>query len=271
LYQDSVVFKLKCIFQISQESTAETENETEISTKVKDKNYHCWQKTPHTRFNGSNLVCSTSKKSKSSPKFELSSATSNFSCLHSPSFNIAKASCSTDKTNKLYNSSACEDCDLSKHHKEWLKYKRIHPEEKLHSCCIHNGDMAEQKNNCSLCKDKQKFEDSFNYNKEKLSTQEHRQSFSKNLDPNKHLHENIASEDNEHICKNCMVCHHLLHNPENCQENHKCNMLKETCESLIMNTDREYNESCNHSSPNIHEEEPLITLKQCSETPEVNL
>lgn len=242
---------------------------------MKDKNYHCWQKIPHTRFNGSNLVCSTSKKAKSTPKFELSSATSNFSCLHSPSFNIAKASCSTDKAHadKQYSSNACisscEDCDLSKHRKEWLRYKRIHPQEKLHSCCIHNIDISEQKCNCSLHKEKQKIEDSFN-SKEKLSTQEHRRSFSRNLEPNKHLHENLASEDNEHICRNCTACRHSLHNPDNHQESHKCNMSRETCEPLTMNTDQEYNESCNHSSLNVHEEEPLITLKQCSETPEVS-
>ncbi|XP_018393684.1 PREDICTED: MATH and LRR domain-containing protein PFE0570w-like [Cyphomyrmex costatus] len=41
--------------EISQESTAETENDVEASTTIKDKNYHCWQKTPSTRFNGSNL------------------------------------------------------------------------------------------------------------------------------------------------------------------------------------------------------------------------
>lgn len=241
---------------------------------MKDKNDHGWQKTPHTRFNGSNLVCSTSKKSKIHPKLDLSGA-SHFSCLHSPSFNVAKASCSTDNTDKLYNSSACgsscEDCDFSKHRKEWLRYKRIHPQEKLHSCCIHNTDMSEQKCNCSLRKEKQKFEDSFNCSKEKLSTQEHRRSFSKNLEPNKHLYENIASEDSEHICKNC-TCPHSLHNPENCQENHKCNLLKETYEPLTMNIDREYNESCNHSSSNIlQEEEPLITSKQYRETSEVSL
>ncbi|XP_024877648.1 uncharacterized protein DDB_G0283697-like isoform X1 [Temnothorax curvispinosus] len=221
--------------EISQESTAETENEAETSTKMKDKNYHCWQKTPHTRFNGSNLVCSTSKKSKS-PN----------ACI-----------------------SSCQDCDLSKHRKEWLRYKRTHPQEKLHSCCIHNTDVSEQKCNCSLHKERQKFEDNFNCSKEKLSTsQEHRQSFSKNLEPNKHLYENIASENNEHNCRNCTACHHSLHNSDNYQESHKsCNTLKETCEPLIMNTDREYNE-CNHSSPNVlHEEEPLITLKQ-GETPE---
>ncbi|XP_011703878.1 PREDICTED: kinesin-related protein 4-like [Wasmannia auropunctata] len=255
--------------EISQESTAETENDTETSTKVKDKNYHCWQKTPYTKFNGNNLVCSTSKKSKSPPKFDLSSATSN-SCLQSPSFNIAKASCSTDKADKLYShSSACEDCDLSKHCKESLRYKRTLSQEKLHSCCIHNIDMSEQKGNCSLHKERQKFEDSFNCSKERLSTQEHRQSFSRNLGPNKHLHENNIAEDNEHMCRNCTTCHHAPHNSENYQESHKCcDMLKEACEPLVMNTDREYNESCNHSSSHIHEEEPLITLKQCSETPE---
>ncbi|EGI65767.1 hypothetical protein G5I_05673 [Acromyrmex echinatior] len=120
--------------EISQESIAETENDTE-STKMKDKNHHYWQKTPNTRFNGSNLVCST--------------------------------------------------------------------------------------------------------------------------------------KGNEYICKNCTTCHHSPHNPENCQENHKCcTMLKETCEPLMMNIDRECNESCSHSPPNIHEEEPLIKLKQCSERPE---
>lgn len=243
---------------------------------MKDKSYHCWQKSPHTKFNGSNLVCSTSKKSKSPPKFELSSAASNFSCSHSPSFNIAKASCSTDKAHvdKVYSPNACvsscEDCDLLKHRKE-LRYKRIHPQEKLHSCCIHNTDVSEQKCNCSLRKEKQKFEDSFNCSKEKLSTQEHRRSFLKNLESNKHLYENITSEDSEHICRNCTSCHHSPHNPDKYQENHKCCTMKETSEPLIMNTDRECNESCNHSSSNIlHEEEPLITLKQCNETPEVS-
>lgn len=243
---------------------------------MKDKSYHHWQKTPHTRFNGSNVVCSTSKKSKGPPKFELSSAASNFSCLHSPSFNVAKASCSTDNADKLYSPNACvsscEDCDLSKHRKEWLKYKRIHPQEKLHSYCIHSINTPEQKCNCSLRKEKQKFEDSFNCSKEKLSTPEYRRSFSRNLEPNKHLHENIASEDSEHICRNYTACHHSMHNPDNCQENHKCcNMLKETYEPLTMDTDREHNQSCNHSSHNVHEEEPLITLKQYSETPEVSL
>jgi hypothetical protein len=143
------------------------------------------------------------------------------------------------------------------------------PQEKLHSCCIHTIDTPEQKCNCSLRKEKQKFEDSFNYSKEKLSTPEHRRSFSRNLEPNKHLHENIASEDSEHICRNC-TCH-SPHSQDHYQENHKCcNMLKETCEPLAMNTDREHNQSCNHSSHNTHEEEPLITLKQYNETPEVS-
>ncbi|XP_012532399.1 kinesin-related protein 4 [Monomorium pharaonis] len=254
--------------ELSEEST--TENETEASAR------NHWQKTPHTRFNGSNIVCSTSKKSKGPPKFELSSAASNFSCLHSPSFNVARASCSTNNahTDKYSpdvcaSSVPCEDCDLSKHRKEWLKYKRMHPQEKLHSCSIHSIDTSEQKCNCSLRKEKQKFEDNFNCSKEKLSTQEHRRSFSRNLEPNKHLHENIASEDSEHICRNCTACNHSLHNPDNFQENHKCcNMLRETYEPLTMNIDREHNQSRNHSSHHVHEEEPLITLKQCSETPE---
>ncbi|XP_029658866.1 MATH and LRR domain-containing protein PFE0570w-like [Formica exsecta] len=263
--------------EISQESTAETENEIETSTKgIDDKKYHCWQKTPHTRFNGSNLVCSTSKKCKTPPAFDLSSAVSNFSCAHSPSFNMAKASCSTDKNyvdNLLSPNacvSSCENCELSKDRKEWLTYKQTRSQEKLHSCCIHNVDMLEQ--NCSLHKEKQKFEDNFNRSKEKLSTKEHRRSFSRNLEPNKHLHKNINPATEEPTCKCHTVCHDTLHDPgETCQESHKyCNTLKGTCtcEPLSMNTDREYNESCNHLSPNVHEEQPLIALKQCSETPE---
>ncbi|XP_025074857.1 kinesin-related protein 4-like [Pogonomyrmex barbatus] len=256
--------------EISQESTAETENETETS-KMKDKSYNYWQKTPHTRFNGSNLICSTSKKSKSPPKFELSSVASNLSCLQSSSFNVGKASCSTDKAHadKLCSPNACvsscENCDLSKHRKEWLKYKRIHPQEKLHSCCIHNIDVSEQKCNCSLGKEKQRFEDSFNCSKEKLnSSQEHRRapSFSQNLEPSMHL--NFVSEENESICRNCSTCHHM-HNSDNHQESHKCcNMSKETCEP--MNINRECNRSCNHSSPNVHEEEPLIMPRRNDDT-----
>lgn len=261
--------------EISQESTAETENEIETSTKGKDdKKYHYVQKTPHTRFNGSNLVCSTSKKCKTPPTFDFSSAASNFSCAHSPSFNIAKASCSTDKAHAdtLLSPSACisscEDCELSKDRKEWLRYKR-RGQEKLHSCCIHNADMLEQ--NCSLHKEKQKFEDNFNRSKEKLNIKECRRSFSRNLEPNKHKNcVNPATE--EPTCKCHTACQDILHDRgETCQENHKCcNMLKGTCtcEPLSMSTDREYNESCNHLSPRSHEEEPLIGLKQFSETPE---
>ncbi|XP_050447243.1 MATH and LRR domain-containing protein PFE0570w-like [Cataglyphis hispanica] len=263
--------------EISQESIAETENEIETSTKgIDDKKYHCWQKTPHTKFNGSNLVCSTSKKCKTPPAFDFSSAVSNFSCTHSPSFNMAKASCSTDKThvdNLLSPNacvSSCEDCELSKDRKEWLRYKQTHSQEKLHSCCIHNVDMLEQ--NCSLHKEKQKFEDNFNRSKQKLSTKEHRRSFSRNLEPNKHLHKNIVNSVTEvPTCKCHTACHDTLHDSgEICQENYKCyNTLKETCtcEPLSMNTNREYNESCNYLSPNVHEEEPLIALKY-NETPE---
>ncbi|XP_012230460.1 enolase-phosphatase E1-like isoform X2 [Linepithema humile] len=219
--------------EISQESTAETENEIETSTKVKDKKYHCWQKTPQTRYNGSNLVCSTSKKSKYSPKFELSPAAFNFS--HSSSFNTAKPSCSTDKAHadNVYNAStcvsSCENCDSSKNHEEWTS-------------------------------------------KEKLSSKE-RSSFSRNLEPNKHLHEsNPTMEDGEFTCRCHTACHHSLHDQgENCQESPKCyNTLRKscTCKPLTMNTDRECSDSCNHLSPNVHEDEPLIGLKQNSETPE---
>ncbi|KAL0101447.1 hypothetical protein PUN28_018942 [Cardiocondyla obscurior] len=246
--------------EISQESTAEIETET--SSNAKDKSCH-WQKTSHARFNGSNVVCSTSRKSKNPPKFELSSAASNFSCLHSPSFNIAKASCSTDKSHadKSYspNMFSFENCDLSKHRNEWLRCKRTQPQEKLHSCCIHNTDTSEEKCNCSL--HKQKFEDNFNCSKEKCSGQEHQRSFSKNLEPNKHLYENITPEE-DHVCRNDTSCHHSLHNSESCQEPHKCN--KETCELLI---NREFNELCNHSPNILSDEEPLISL-QCSETPD---
>lgn len=269
--------------EISQESTAETgiENEIEISTKgINDKKCFCLQKTPHTRFNGNNLVCSTSKKCKTPPTFDLSSAVSNFSCTHSPSFNMAKASCSTDAqkahANTLLNPSicvsSCEDYELSKDHKECSKHKQTHDQEKLHSCCIHNVDLLEQ--NCSLHKEKQKFEDNFNCSKEKLNTKEHRRSFSRNLQPNKHLHKNIVNSTIEEPTYKCQTAayHDTLHDPrETCQESHKCcNTLKETCtcEPQSISIDRDCNESCNHLSPNLRDEEPLITLKQCSETPE---
>lgn len=193
---------------------------------------------------------------------------------------MAKASCSTDKAhaNTLLNPStcvsSCEDYELSRHHKECSKYKQTHDQEKLHSCCIHNIDLLQQ--NCSLHKEKQKFEDNLNCSKEKLNTKEHRRSFSRNLQPNKHLHKNIVNPTTEELTYKCSqtACHDTLHDPgETCQESHKCcNTLKETCtcEPQSMSTDRECNESCNHLSPNLCEEEPLITLKQCSETPEVN-
>lgn len=188
---------------------------------------------------------------------------------------MAKASCSTDKAHaeNLLNSSACvscEDCELSKDRKEWLRCKQTCGQEKLHSCCIHNVDIEQ---NCSLHKEKQKFEDNFNYSREKLSSKEHRRSFSRNPEHNKHLHKNIVNPATEEPTCKCHTCHNTLHDPgETCQESHKCyNTLKGTCtcEPLPMNMDRECNESCNHIS-NLHEEEPLITSKQCNETPEVN-
>lgn len=238
-----------------------------------NKKHHCWQKTPHTRYNGSNLVCSTSKKSKYSPKFELSPTAFNFS--HSSSFNAAKPSCSMDKlhADNVYSAStcvsSCENCDSSKNQEEWMRYKRTHPQEKLHSCCVHNVDMLEQKCNCSLHEERQKFEDNFNCSKEKLSTKE-RSGFSRN----KHLHENINSttEDCEFTCRcHATHCHHSLHDQgENCQESHKCcNTSKKACTCKpLTSTDRECSD-CNHLSPNVHEDEPLIGLKQNSETPEV--
>lgn len=242
-----------------------------------NKKHYCWQNTSHTRCNGNNLVCSTSKKSKASPKFELSPAAFNFSHVHSSSFNPAKPSCSTDRADNVYSVSPCvssrENCDSSKNHsKECMRCKRTHLQEKLHTCCIHN---VEQKFNCSLHEEKQQFEDNFNCSREKSSTKE-RSSFSRNLEPNKHLCENInpIMENEECACRHHTACHKSLHDQEeNCQESHKCNTFREACtckQPLSMSTDRECsNHSCSHHSPNVHEEEPLIGLKQNIETPEV--
>lgn len=252
----------------------------ETSTKGKN-DKKCWQKT---RFNGSNIVCSSSKKSKIPAKLEISSATSNISCPHSVSFNNTpkpnSAICKVHADRACSPNvcvSTCEDCDTSKHHKEWLRYKRIHPEEKSHSCCAHNVEILGQKCNCFSYKEKQKFEDSCNCSKEKYTVKEHRQSVSNNSTPNKHLHENFnpVTEDNEIACGYHTSCHHSLHNSrEDCLQDHKhCNASMETssCDQLKLNTDQECsNGTCNYHSSNINEEEPLITHKQFSETPEVS-
>ncbi|EZA46699.1 hypothetical protein DMN91_012314 [Ooceraea biroi] len=262
--------------EISQESTAETENEMDTSKTKTDKKHHSWQKsTPHTRFNGSNLVCSTGKKLKTPSRFELSSVASNLSCPRtSSSSNIARPSCSTDRTpmeDLLYGSracvSSCEACDSTRHSKEWLKHRRV--QEKLHSCCTRNVDV-EQKCNCFLHKEKQKFEDNCNCNsKERSSTKKHR-SFSRHFECNRHLHESVANpaaEDSEPACR-CHTTCHSPHDPgEGCQDSHRCKREDYTCEPLA-STDREVAESCSHHSSNVHEEEPLITQKHYSETPE---
>ncbi|XP_014484959.1 PREDICTED: kinesin-related protein 4-like [Dinoponera quadriceps] len=265
--------------EINEESITENENEMETSIRMKsDKKCYCWQKT---RFNGSNIVCSSSKKSKVPAKLEMSSATSNISCSHSMSFsNTPKPLCTMDNIHADSASSpnvcvsTCEDCNSSKHRKEWLKYKRIHPEEKSHSCCTHDVEtLSGHKCNCFSHKEKPKFEDSCNCGKDKCSVKEHRQSFSNNLTP-KHLNENFnpVVEDNEHTCGYHMACHHSLHDPrDNCLEDNKhCNTSKEAslCEQLKMNTDQECNGTCNYHSSNVNEEEPLLVHKQCNETSE---
>lgn len=251
----------------------------ETSTEVKnDKKCYCWPKTPYTRFNGS-MVCSSGKKSKIPAKLDLSSAASNISCLHSTSFNTPKLSHSKDKADNLCSPSvcvsSCEDCDSSKHRKEWLKYKRIHPQEKVHFCCTRNTDTLGHKCNSPLYKEKQKFENNCTCSKEKLSPKEQQRSFTRNLESNKHLHENIVTEDSDELaCRYHTACHHSLHEPEeNCSENRKCcstSREASTCEHITINTDRDCNGSCNHCSHNVDDEEPLIALKQSKETPEVN-
>lgn len=268
-------------FQINDESVTENENEMEASIKGKN-DKKCWQKT---RFNGSNIVCSSSKKSKIPAKLEMSSATSNISCPHSMSFNNTSKPLSLYSTDKVdadracspnVCASTCEDCDSSKHHKEWLKYKRIHPEEKSHSCCTHNVEILGQKCNCFSHKEKQKFEDCCNCSKDKHSVKEHRQSFSNNSTPNKHLNENFnpATEHNELACGYHTACHHSLHDTrENCLQDHKrCNTSvgASSCDQLKLNIDEEYNGTCHYHSSNTNEEEPLITHKQFNETPEVS-
>lgn len=228
------------------------------TSRAKSDKRHHWQKTPQTGFNGSNLVCSTGKKLKAPSRFELSSAASHLSCPHTSTFNhTAKASCSTDRTHaEDACASSCEACD------SWLKYKRI--QEKLRSYCVHNVDV-EHKYNC-LHKDKKDFEDNFHCNKE------HRRSSSRNHDSSKHLHENVANpatEDGE-PARRCHAARHSLHITEDgCQDSTKCNREDCLC-TLLVAIDRKANETCNHHSPNAHEEEPLITQK-CSgnETTEV--
>lgn len=252
----------------------------ETSAKVKsDKKCYCWQKT---RLNGNNIVCSSSKKSKIPAKLEITPTACNTSCPHSMSFSeTPKAHCSTGKVNTdsacgpyVYGSTS-EDCDFSKPHKEWLKYKRIHPEEKAHSCCSHNVETIGQKCSCFTQKEKQKLEDSCNCSKDKYSVKEHRQIFSNKSTPNKHLNEHVhpTTEDNEHTC-GYHICHSSLHDPrENSLEDHKrCNtsMGASFCEQLKVNTDSECSGTCNYHSSNINEEEPLIAHKLSNETPEVS-
>lgn len=246
-------------------------NEINTSNKVKDnKKCYCWQKTPYKRFNNSNIACSTNKKSKEP-------ASSNFSCQHSPSFNI-KPSCSTDKTyaDDSYNQSISpyeEACQPMKLRKEWSKYKRMHPQEKLRSYCNHNINTLEPKYNCSLHKEKQKYEDNHNCNKDKLNSKEH--NFSKtSLESTKQSYEDIANssvENNELICGYNTMQHQFMHDSEeNCQERPKCcNINRNTFTYESLDTNPESNKWCNHNSSSINEEDPLITLKHSSEFSEV--
>lgn len=247
-------------FQISQNSTAEFGSETEASAAAKDDKNHDLPRTPYIRFNGSNLVCSTSQKPKIPPKFELSSVASNFSCIHTSSFNT-KPSCSTEKGNTadMYSScvSSCEDCDSSKHHRECPRYKETH-QEKLHSCCIHDADTLEH--SCSLYTEKPKFQNNCDCSKEKLNSKE--RGFSKSVESNKHLCENsVNAEEDGKSTRRCHAVRHLHNHEDNCQESHKCrNNHVCTCEPESGGS--------KYLTP-MCENEPLIG--KCNETPEVNI
>ncbi|XP_043521416.1 MATH and LRR domain-containing protein PFE0570w-like isoform X2 [Frieseomelitta varia] len=280
--------------EIDHESTSDNEDDLEACEKLSEqKMCHYWQNASQTRFNGSPLVCSTNKKQKvPSNKFNRSDISQ---CCHSLSLNSSKISYSEDDINdkRDMNNSfspsicvpSCENCNSSKHHKEWTCRNASSSQEKLHSCCMHHIEVIDKECSCSSCHEKQKHDVSFKHCKDKFHSKEVRRNSCKNtfpLDLKNSLHENNPSTTAElSNVTNKYACRCSIQNvSDNRPHSRCCSPIRDiscTCKSSLDNTNNhsdailsnhhEHSDkhTCNRFSNN-GEEEPLIPIKRSSET-----
>ncbi|XP_043502455.1 kinesin-related protein 4-like [Polistes fuscatus] len=263
--------------EISETSMVE-EEELEATTRSPCINKKCacllsTAITPHRKFNGSQMVCSTNKKVKLQSKFN--EGHTSRQCLNVPDTQIH-----VDNLLSPNVPASCEKCILLNQQKECLIHKRhvnnLH--EKSHSCCLHQMEHLERdyKYVCD-CERLKYNNDSPNYIKDGYCT-ENKFSSRNTPDSKKDLYENTNPVDaKEVICKHRTACRRSsLHNTEaNFQNDMKCcNTIRETshtCKSTlgcIANHDNVDENCCNHSPMN-NNNDLLGPERTPHETPEV--
>ncbi|XP_046833714.1 uncharacterized protein DDB_G0283697-like isoform X1 [Vespa crabro] len=267
--------------EISETSIAEKEEDLEVSTKSPyiNKKCTCLQNTvtPHRKFNGSQMVCSTNKKVKLPPKCNEGHTSHQY--LNVP----------TRSDEKVYvdnllspsgSAASCEKCILLNQQKECSIHKRhINLHEKSHSCCLHHIEHLERdyKYVCD-CERLKHNNDSPNCVKEGFCT-EKKFPFRNTPNSRKDLYEyiNPTVDAKEVICKHRTTCRRSsLHNTEaNFQNDMKCcNTIRETshtCKSTLGcmgNHDSGVEHFCNHS-PIGNNDDLLIPERSSCETPEI--
>nr|KAF7409222.1 hypothetical protein H0235_014074 [Vespula pensylvanica] len=267
--------------EISETSIVEGEEDLEVSTKSPcvNKKCACLQNTvtPHRKFNGSQMVCSTNKKVKLPPKCNEGHTSHQY--LNVPDRSDAKVY--VDNLLSPSASVSCEKCILLNQQKECSIHKRnINLPEKSHSCCLHHIEHLERdyKYVCD-CERLKHSNDSPNCVKEGFYT-EKKFPFRNTPDCRKDLYEyiNPTVDAKEVICKHRTTCRRSsLHNTEaNFQNDMKCcNTIRETshsCKSTLgcmgCNHDSGVEHFCNHS-PMGNNDDLLIQERSSCETPEI--
>ncbi|KAI4498751.1 hypothetical protein M0802_006218 [Mischocyttarus mexicanus] len=265
--------------EVSETSTVEGgEEELEAKTKTPCINKKCacllsTAITPHRKFNGSQMVCSTNKKVKLQSKFNEEHTSNQY-------LNVPDAKIHTDNLLSPSVPASCEKCILLNQQKECSIYKRHinNLYEKSHSCCLHQMEHLERdyKNVCD-CERLKYNNDSHNCIKDGYCMEDKFQSRN-TPDSKKDLYENTNPVDaKELICKHRTACHRSsLHNTEaNFQNDIKCcNTIRETtshtCKSTLgctANHDNSAENLCSHSPTSNNDD--LISERTPHETPEI--
>lgn len=238
----------------------------------------CFQNTPHRKFNGSKIVCSTNKKEKIPPQF---SEDSNCQCLHVPDRSNTKIHASNLLSPSI--SAPCGKCVSLNYRRECSIDKRhSDPNEKSHSCCAyHHTEHLEKdcKYACD-CERRKNNNDSPCCTKEGYCSGTTKKFSSRNTsDFRKSLYSiiNPTVDAKEVICKHRTTCRRSsLHNTEaNFQNDMKCcNTIRETshtCKATLGsmgNRDNGVEHFYNHS-PTSNEDDLPFTERDSSETPEM--
>ncbi|XP_076765000.1 uncharacterized protein LOC143432033 [Xylocopa sonorina] len=271
--------------EISHESTSNNEDDIEVSIKSEKKPYHSWQNTSQTRFNGSPLVCSTSKKQKIPLKF---SKFNTSQCCHAPSLNSPSLADDINVRRHMGNIcntstyvSDCGNCNSSKCHKEWPTCTGASSsQENIHSCCTHHIETIDKECNCDSYHKKQKHDLNPNCCKDKFHNAGVRKNSYRNTlmtDSKNHSHENItngATEITDVICKYHSCQRSLQNVVDNCLRSKCCNNIRDVSGTCKSSSDNINNHECSdkhthsHTLSNDGEEIPLISPKRTNETPE---